>query len=284
MAHIVIMGAGLGGMPAAYEMRDTLPKEHKVTVVNAVDYFQFVPSNPWLAVGWRKREEVILQVAPLLERKGIAFVAKAVTQIDADAQQARARRRRHARLRLPRHHHRPQAQLRRSARCPGRRRRTHPFGVHGRPRRGLLGAVPGVREEPGPGRHRCDADGELLRPGLRVRLHPRHRPAPAQDPQQGADHLRHQRALHRPPGPGWRGRQQVDARVRDARPRHQVDHQRQDHQGRGRQAVRDPARRPGQRAQGARGAVQDGDDAAGVQGRATPWPRCPTCATRAASC
>ncbi len=61
MAHIVIMGAGLGGMPAAYEMRAALGKEHKVTVVNAVDYFQFVPSNPWVAVGWRKREEVILQ-------------------------------------------------------------------------------------------------------------------------------------------------------------------------------------------------------------------------------
>jgi glycine/D-amino acid oxidase-like deaminating enzyme len=28
MAHIVIMGAGIGGMPAAYEMRELLPKEH----------------------------------------------------------------------------------------------------------------------------------------------------------------------------------------------------------------------------------------------------------------
>ena len=84
MAHVVIMGAGLGGMPAAYEMRAMLGKEHKVTVVSAVDYFQIVPSNPWVAVGWRKREEVILKVGPLLERKGIAFVPKAVTQIDAD--------------------------------------------------------------------------------------------------------------------------------------------------------------------------------------------------------
>ena len=84
MAHIVIMGAGLGGMPAAYEMRAKLGKEHKVTVVNAVDYFQFVPSNPWVAVGWRKHDEVTLKVGPLLERKGIGFVGKAVTQIDAD--------------------------------------------------------------------------------------------------------------------------------------------------------------------------------------------------------
>ena len=85
MAHIVIMGAGLGGMPAAYEMRAALGKEHSVTVVNAVDYFQFVPSNPWVAVGWRKRPEVTLAIAPLLQRKGIDFVAKPVTQIDAAA-------------------------------------------------------------------------------------------------------------------------------------------------------------------------------------------------------
>ena len=57
MAHIVIMGAGIGGMPVAYELREMLPKEHHITVVNSTDYFQFVPSNPWIAVGWRQREQ-----------------------------------------------------------------------------------------------------------------------------------------------------------------------------------------------------------------------------------
>jgi sulfide:quinone oxidoreductase len=85
MAHIVIVGAGIGGMPAAYELRALLPKEHKITVVNAVDYFQFVPSNPWLAVGWRQREEITLPIRPYLERKGIAFIAQPVSAIDAEA-------------------------------------------------------------------------------------------------------------------------------------------------------------------------------------------------------
>jgi sulfide:quinone oxidoreductase len=85
MAHIVIMGAGLGGMPAAYEMRATLGAEHRITVLSATDYFQFTPSNPWVAVGWRERAAVTMPIAPLLERKGIAFVAKAVTAIDAGA-------------------------------------------------------------------------------------------------------------------------------------------------------------------------------------------------------
>ena len=84
MAHIAIIGAGVGGMPAAYELRAILPKEHRITVVNAVDYFQFTPSNPWVAVGWRDRDAITLKIKPLLERKGINFIAKSVSKIDAE--------------------------------------------------------------------------------------------------------------------------------------------------------------------------------------------------------
>ena len=83
MAHIVVLGAGIGGMPAAYEARALLGNEHKITVINTVDYFQFVPSNPWVAVGWRSREEVVFPIRPYLERKGIDFIAQAATDIDA---------------------------------------------------------------------------------------------------------------------------------------------------------------------------------------------------------
>jgi len=84
VAHIVILGAGTGGMPAAYELRAELGREHRITVVNAVDYFQFVPSNPWLAVGWRERDDITFPIRPFLERKNIAFVAQKVTRIDAE--------------------------------------------------------------------------------------------------------------------------------------------------------------------------------------------------------
>jgi sulfide:quinone oxidoreductase len=85
MAHIVIVGAGLGGMPAAYELRAILPREHRITVVNAIERFQFTPSNPWVAVGWRQPDAVTLPIAPALERKGIGFVGKPVAAIDAAA-------------------------------------------------------------------------------------------------------------------------------------------------------------------------------------------------------
>ena len=82
MAHIVVLGAGLGGMPAAYELRAALDRKHQVTVVNETDYFQFVPSVPWLAVGWRTREAITLPAAPYLTKRGIGFIAGRVGKID----------------------------------------------------------------------------------------------------------------------------------------------------------------------------------------------------------
>lgn len=84
MAHIVIMGAGTGGMPAAYELREALDKEHTITMVNAKEYFQFVPSNPWVGVGWRKRDDITFPIRPYLERKGIEFIVSPVTKINAE--------------------------------------------------------------------------------------------------------------------------------------------------------------------------------------------------------
>jgi sulfide:quinone oxidoreductase len=83
MAHIVIMGAGTGGLPAAYELKARLGSAHRITLVNAVDYFQFVPSNPWLAVGWRERAEITFALRPALEKKRIEFIAQPVRRIDA---------------------------------------------------------------------------------------------------------------------------------------------------------------------------------------------------------
>ena len=60
MARIVVLGAGLGGMAAAYELRETLGKGHSISVVGLGDRFSFTPSNPWLAVGWRTPDAITL--------------------------------------------------------------------------------------------------------------------------------------------------------------------------------------------------------------------------------
>ncbi len=84
MAHVVVLGAGTGGMPCAYELRDELGKEHKITLVNERDYFQFVPSNPWVAVGWRDRDDICFEIRPYVERRGIDFHHGRVDTLDAE--------------------------------------------------------------------------------------------------------------------------------------------------------------------------------------------------------
>jgi sulfide:quinone oxidoreductase len=84
MAHVVIMGAGIGGLPAAYEMQEELKKlkgEHQVTVVSNYDYFHFVPSNPWVAVGWRTRDDISIPLEPVLEKKGIHFISSGAREL-----------------------------------------------------------------------------------------------------------------------------------------------------------------------------------------------------------
>jgi len=83
MAHIVVLGAGTGGMPAAYEMKAAVGKKHEVTVVNEKEDFQFVPSNPWVAVGWRERKDISIPIDKYLKKKGINFIAQRVDKIDA---------------------------------------------------------------------------------------------------------------------------------------------------------------------------------------------------------
>jgi sulfide:quinone oxidoreductase len=85
MAHVVVIGAGTGGMPCAYELKDELGKQHQVTVINSNEYFQFTPSNPWVAVGWRDRKSITFPIKPYLDRKGINFICDTVTKIDASA-------------------------------------------------------------------------------------------------------------------------------------------------------------------------------------------------------
>ena len=73
--HIVVLGAGLGGTIAAYEIRETLGDKARITVVNNSEDFWFVPSNPWVAVGWRKPDAIRVHLPPVMQRRGIGFTA-----------------------------------------------------------------------------------------------------------------------------------------------------------------------------------------------------------------
>ena len=84
MANFVIIGAGISGMSAAYELRETLGPDHRITVIGDGDRFSFTPSNPWLAVGWRESADITLPAAEYLAKKKIDFLPRAVTEIRAE--------------------------------------------------------------------------------------------------------------------------------------------------------------------------------------------------------
>lgn len=85
MSNIVVIGAGLAGMSAAYELREFLGKGHDITVIGDSDRFSFNPSNPWVAVGWRKPGDITLKAGDHLSKKGIGFRPDGVAKIEADA-------------------------------------------------------------------------------------------------------------------------------------------------------------------------------------------------------
>lgn len=87
MAHIVILGAGLGGMPMAYEMRESARAQDKITVIAQDAKFHFVPSNPWVSVGWRSRSDIEVDIGPALARKKIDFIHACAKRVHPDRNQ-----------------------------------------------------------------------------------------------------------------------------------------------------------------------------------------------------
>jgi len=83
MAHVVVLGAGLGGTIMAYELKEQLRPEDRLTVVSREAKYHFVPSNPWVAVKWRSRQDVEIDLAPVFEKKGIAFRPVGARKLDA---------------------------------------------------------------------------------------------------------------------------------------------------------------------------------------------------------
>lgn len=75
LPRIIILGAGLGGTIAAYEIRDAVKGKAEVMVVNDQEDYWFVPSNPWVAVRWREPEAIKVHLPPIMARKGIGFTA-----------------------------------------------------------------------------------------------------------------------------------------------------------------------------------------------------------------
>ena len=80
--RIVVLGGGLGGTIAAYEIADAVRGRAELTLVSDKTAFSFVPSNPWVAVRWREPQAIQVELAPVMARKGIDFLSVGARRLD----------------------------------------------------------------------------------------------------------------------------------------------------------------------------------------------------------
>jgi sulfide:quinone oxidoreductase len=85
MSNVVVLGAGLGGTIMAYELRDALGASHKVSVITKGTQYSFVPSNPWVAVGWRDRQAVTVDLEPVMRKRGIALYSQGARRVHPES-------------------------------------------------------------------------------------------------------------------------------------------------------------------------------------------------------
>ena len=81
MAEVVVIGAGLSGTLMAYELLPQLRSGDRLTVVAQGATYHFVPSNPWVAIGWRKRDEIEINLEEIMKRKGVRLLTQGAKRV-----------------------------------------------------------------------------------------------------------------------------------------------------------------------------------------------------------
>ena len=83
MPKIVVLGAGLGGTIAAYEIKAAVAGKAEVMSISDSDSYSFIPSNPWVAVRWRTPEEIRVDLPPVFAKKNIGFTSVGAKRVHA---------------------------------------------------------------------------------------------------------------------------------------------------------------------------------------------------------
>ena len=87
MAKIILIGAGLGGAIAAYELKEQIRSEDTLTVVNNGSIYHFVPSNPWVAVKLRNRESIEVDLRAAFSKHHIGLEDCGAKRVHPEANQ-----------------------------------------------------------------------------------------------------------------------------------------------------------------------------------------------------
>jgi len=81
MAEVVVLGAGLSGTIMAYELVPQLRDGDKLTVIGQGPRYHFVPSNPWVAIGWRGQSDVEVDLNQVMRQKGIRYLEQGARRV-----------------------------------------------------------------------------------------------------------------------------------------------------------------------------------------------------------
>jgi sulfide:quinone oxidoreductase len=83
---ILVLGGGVGGVAAAVELRNKLPREHRIVLVEREERHVFAPSLLWLMTGRRSADEIS---RPLdhLRKKGVEVVQGEIERVDPVARE-----------------------------------------------------------------------------------------------------------------------------------------------------------------------------------------------------
>ncbi len=87
---IVVIGGSFGGVNAAYALRRALGRDVAITVISKEAEFTFLPSLPWVIMGWRDPARLQIPLAEPLARRGIRFVHAAVEELNPAKNEVRA--------------------------------------------------------------------------------------------------------------------------------------------------------------------------------------------------
>jgi len=85
---VLVLGGGVGGVVAATQLRQRLPRGDRVVLIDRERQHLFQSSLLWLAVGQRRPERIQRPLARL-QRKGIEVVTGDVTELDPGARRVR---------------------------------------------------------------------------------------------------------------------------------------------------------------------------------------------------
>ena len=84
MAHgktVLILGGGIGGTVAATRLRQMLPREHRVVLIERESQHVFAPSFLWVMIGQRSADQISRPIAALAKR-GIELIQGTIERID----------------------------------------------------------------------------------------------------------------------------------------------------------------------------------------------------------